>query len=61
MTGTELKTWHEQAGLSPLAATEMLGIELWQLAAYEADNIPVPRHVERLVRELAAKRRTEAI
>jgi hypothetical protein len=60
VTGTELKTWREQAGLSPLAAAELLGIELWQLAGYKGDNIPVPRYVARLVHELAAKRRTDA-
>ena len=59
MTGTELKTWRERGGLSPLAAAELLGIELWRLAAYEGDMVPIPAYLERLVRDLTTNRRNE--
>jgi predicted transcriptional regulator len=53
MTGAELKAWREQSGRSPLTASEALGIEPWQLAAYERGQIPIPPYIERLVAELA--------
>jgi hypothetical protein len=59
--GTELKIWRERAGLSPLAAAELLGIELWRFAAYEGDMVPIPAYLERLVHELTTKRRNELI
>lgn len=56
MTGAELKAWREQSGLSPLAASEALGVEPWQLAAYERGQIPIPPYIERLIGELAARK-----
>jgi hypothetical protein len=56
MTGAELKAWRERCGYSPLIAADALGIELWQLAAYEAGQIPIPPYIERLTAEPANRR-----
>ncbi len=45
MTGADLRAWRESMGYSQQRASEALGLALRTVQRYEADDLPLSRHM----------------